>query len=398
MRAIKVRIYPNNKQKDLIHKSFGAARFVFNKALALKINRYENFKENISWMEISKMVTLWRKTEELSWLKEPSRSLCEQALRHLETAYKNFFKGTASFPKFKKKHDKQAFSVDNSVKVVDNCIKFPKMGLIKCRGLRKFSGKIKTSTLSMNKSGQYFISWCIDDVEKLPQRSQNRRIGIDLGIVNFATMSNGTIIKNPKIHDKHSEKIKHFQRKQSKSKKSGQNFKKWKLKTAREWQKINNKKNDFLHKLSKQLVENQDVIVIEGLKVANMSKSAKGTIEAHGRNVKAKSGLNREILKLSWFEFKRQLTYKSEWYGSQLIEVNPKFTSQTCPECGFISKENRKTQADFSCVKCGYADNADMIASLNILEKGMGSVLKGCGGIGISQTCETISQTKLKAS
>ena len=374
MRAIKVRIYPNKQQELMINKSLGCVRFIYNRALALKKSRYETYKDNLSTIEIDKMVTFWKKTEEMSFLKDANAQSLQQTLRHLDSAYKKFFKEKKGFPTFKKKSDNQSYSVVGSVKVIDSKIQFPKLGLLKVKGLRKFEGQIKTATLSKNKCGQYFISFCIDDVVKSPKTKEiSSVIGVDVGIKSLATVSNGLTFVAPNTLKVFESKLKYYQRRQAKCVKVSNGFRKWKHKIAVLWNKITNIKNDYLHKLSLQLVKNHDLIVVENLKVKNMVKNSK---------------LARAISNMSWGEFFRQLEYKSEWYGKHFIKVDPKGTSQKCSNCGFVNKSLTLNDRQWVCPECHSVLDRDLNAAINIKQKGMDSVLKSCGDILIREVNE----------
>ena len=374
MRAIKVRIYPNDQQELMINKSLGCVRFIYNRALALKKSRYETYKDNLSTLEISKMITFWKKTEEMSFLKDANAQSLQQTLRHLDSAYKKFFKEKKGFPTFKKKSDNQSYSVVGNVKVIDSKIQFPKLGLLKVKCLRKFEGKIKTATLSKNKCGQYFISFCIDDVVKTSKTKEiSSIIGVDVGIKSLATVSNGLTFVAPNTLKTLENKLKYYQRRQAKCVKGSNGFRKWKHKIAVLWNKITNIKNDYLHKLSLQLVKNHDLIVVENLKVKNMVKNSK---------------LARAISNMSWGEFFRQLEYKSEWYGKHFIKIDPKGTSQKCSNCGFVNKSLTLNDRQWVCPECHSVLDRDLNAAINIKQKGMDSVLKSCGDILIREVNE----------
>jgi len=365
MRAIKVRIYPNKSQVEAINKSFGCARFVYNQALALKINRYQNFKENISTVEISKMITFWKKTEERGWLKEANAQGLQQALRHLDCAYKKFFKEKKGFPKFKKKSGNQSYSVVGNVSIIDNKIRFPKLGVLKCKGLRKFEGQIKTATLSKNSANQYFVSFCINDIENKPKTKViNKSIGIDVGIKTMASCSDGNEYYSPNYLKEIESKLKYYQRRQAKCKNGSRSFRKWKLKIARIWNKITNIKKDFLHKLSLKLVKNHDVITVENLQIKNMVKNHK---------------LARSILNMNWGEFFRILEYKCDWYGKHFLKIPPQRTSQECSKCHYINKDLKLSDREWVCVGCGTKHKRDINAGININEKGLDKLLKSCG-------------------
>jgi len=367
MRALKIRVYPTKEQIKQLNISFGCTRFVYNQALALKINRWKEHKENLSVIEISKMLTFWKKTNERGFLKQANAQGLQQSLRHLDSAYKKFFKEKKGFPNFKKKSDKQSYSVVGNVSVSYSKIKFPKIGFLNCRGLRKFCGTIKTATISKNPAGQYFVSFCVDDLKKAEKAKEIKAsIGIDVGIKTMATLSNGEKHHSPNHLKEIEGKLKFYQRKQAKCTKGSKQFKKWKFKVARIWNKITNIKNDFLHKLSKDLVKNHDLISVEKLQIKNMVKNHK---------------LARSILNMNWGDFFRQLEYKCEWYGKYFVKINPKRTSQECSDCGHINKELNLSVREWTCLKCKNHHDRDINASINIENRGVDSVLKSCGDI-----------------
>ena len=374
MRAIKVRVYPSKQQELMINKSFGCVRFVYNRALALKKSRYESHGDNLIITEISKMVTFWKTTKELSFLKEANAQSLQQTLRHLDIAYKNFFKNKKGFPAFKKKSDNQSYSVVGNVKLAGSKIQFPKLGALKIKGLRKFEGKIKTATLSKNRAGQFFVSFCVNDVKKtLKVNNVKSAVGIDVGIKSLVTVSNGASFVAPNALKAFEDKLRFYQRQQAKCTKSSRSFKKWKHKIAVVWCKITNIKKDYIHKLSIQLVKSHDLIVVENLKIKNMVKNHK---------------LARSISNMSWGELFRQLEYKSEWHGKHFVKIDPKGTSQECSRCGFINKSLALKDRCWECSWCRTVLDRDLNAAINIRKKGMDSVLKSCGDILVREVDE----------
>jgi putative transposase len=317
------------------------------------------------------------------FLKEVDSTALQNSVLKIDIAYKNFFRrveqGVAvGFPKFKSKHNSHQSYQSSTATIKNKKLKLPKIGKVKAifhRG--DITGKVKTVTVSCI-ANQYYASINYDDGAKEQLGVNNgQTVAIDAGIKIFAQISNGKKIIVDKDHDlsKDIARVKKLQKSLSRKQKGLNNRKKVKLKLAKAHLKIKNKREDFLHKASCKLSENQAVIV-ESLKIKNMSKSAKGTIESPGQNVKAKSGLNRSILQQSWGKFFEMLEYKLKRNGGELIKVDPKYSSQTCPKCGHISKENRKTQANFKCTKCHYQANADYVASINLLNIGAGTALK----------------------
>jgi putative transposase len=362
-RSVKVRIYPNKKQEELLSKCFGCDRFIYNRSLKLRKERYESYKQNTSWVELCWNVTFLKRTEEYQWLNEVPRCILDQAVIKLDKAYQGFFKLGRGYPKFKKKFDNQSFTVSNKTKIKDNKIKLPKLEEMHIKGLRKFEGSIKNVTVIKNKSGQYFASWSVEDVKDIGTTTGQNTVGIDVNLENFLTDSNGNRVENPRFKQKVISKIKHYQRKVNKSTKGSNNRNKYRLKLAKEYQKITNKKQDFLHKLSLSYVKNHDIIKVEDLKITNMIKN---------------HNLAESISNVSWGEFFRQLEYKSSWYGKTFIRVDPKNTSRTCNSCGIINKKLKLKDRKWKCV-CGVEHIRDENASKNIKDKGI--VLKISGDI-----------------
>lgn len=382
-RSIKVRLYPNKAQTHICDNSFGIDRFVFNRALALKKSRWENHRENLSWIEISKMFTLMKKSEEYSFLNIGSRSVIEQSLQKLDRAYQNFFKLGMGFPKFKKKSiSEDSFVLSDPSRIVgDKHMVLPKLGTIKIKGLRKFDGTIRNVTVKRNKAGEYFATFSIEDVEKKQKiKDENqikKTVGIDVNLENYLTDSNGNRIENPRFKKFYLDRIKFYQRRLAKlyrknpDKKANPNWKQsrkyreYKLKLARLFEKISNLKQDFLHKLSSSYVKNHDIIKVENLQIANMIRNHK---------------LAEAIASVSWGEFFRQLEYKSKWHGVVLERVDANFTSKTCNVCGEINDNLLLSDRTWVCSSCKTEHVRDENAAKNIRNKtkstGRGTVRK----------------------
>ena len=210
-----------------------------------------------------------------------------------------------------------------------------------------------------------------------PEHDSKSAVGVDVGIAKFVTLSDGSHLKPLNAFRQHEQRLAIEQRKLARKVNFSENWKKQKAKIQKIHTCIANCRKDFLHKSSTEISKNHAMIAIEDLRVSNMSKSAKGNSEEHGKNVAAKSGLNKSILDQGWYEFRRQLEYKQLWNGGLVVPVPAQYTSQTCPCCSHVSKENRQTQASFECVECGYTNNADIVGALNILERGQR--LLACG-------------------
>ncbi|MFU2137468.1 RNA-guided endonuclease InsQ/TnpB family protein [Gallibacterium anatis] len=368
-KAFKFEIMPNGNQIRRIKQFCGCSRFVFNRALAWQNEQYEqdnSFK--FSYTKIANLLPQWKK--ELVWLKECHSQVLQQSLKDLESAFKNFFQKRADFPKFKKKGVKESFRFPQGCKLEqeNDRLYLPKIGWIRYRNSREVVGEVKNVTVSQ-KCGRFFVSIQTEFEYEIPTH-KGGEIGIDMGVARFATLSNGEFFEPLNAFKTDKGKLAKLQRQLKNKVKFSQNWQKLKAKIAKLHHKIANCRKDFLHKISTQISKNHAMIYIEDLQVSNMSKSAKGTVEAHGKNVKQKSGLNRSILDQSWFEFRRQLSYKTQWRGGFLVAVPPQNSSRTCPCCSHIAKENRQTQANFECVECGYTENADVVGALNVLGRG----------------------------
>lgn len=368
-KAFKFEIMPNGEQSRKIKQFCGCCRFVFNRALTWQNEQYQqDNKHKFSYSKIANLLPQWKK--ELIWLKVCHSQVLQQSLKDLENAFKNFFQQRADFPKFKKKDVKESFRFPQGCKLEqnNNRIWLPKIGWVRYRNSREVIGEIKNVTVSQ-KCGRFFVSIQTEFEYQIPTHNGGE-IGIDMGVARFATLSNGEFFTPLNAFKTYKGKLAKLQKRLKNKVKFSRNWQKLKAKIGQLHHKIANCRKDFLHKISTHISKNHAMIYIEDLQVANMSKSAKGTAEQHGKNVAAKSGLNRAILDQSWFEFRRQLDYKTQWQGGFLVAVPPQNSSRTCPCCGHISKENRQTQAHFECVECGYTENADVVGAMNVLARG----------------------------
>ena len=363
LNIVKVRLYPNDEQKNILLKTFGSTRFVYNQMLSKKINAYKEDESSISTFDLIKELPIMKKGD-FEWLKEVDSTSLQQSIKNMDKAYKGFFNG-GGFPKFKSRHHSRQSYQTTTAKLKEDKLYLAKIGLIEMRGFRKFDGRLKTVTVSFE-ANQYHASLLLDDGEEFKKPTHNgKKVGIDVGVALFATLSNGKMIKPLKL-DRVIKKMKKAQKSLSRKKKGSSNRTKAKGKLQKAYLKIANKRKDFLHKLSNEITSENQTIVIEKLKIKNMTKSATGTVEEPKKS-SGKRGLNRAITQQSWGLFFEMLKYKAEKKGGELIEVDPKFTSQKCSCCGHISKENRKSQSRFRCIKCDFKLNADLNASLNIL-------------------------------
>ena len=368
-KAFKFEIMPNGAQIRKMKQFCGCSRFVFNRALAYQNAQYEADKSfKFSYNKIANLLPEWKR--ELTWLKDCHSQVLQQSLKDLENSFKNFFAKRSDFPKFKRKGEKDSFRFPQGCKLEqqNNRIYLPKIGWIRYRNSRAIVGEMKNVTVS-RKCGKWYISVQTEFEQKTPQ-PKGGEIGIDMGIVRFATLSNGEHFEPINAFKNLKGKLVKLQKQFKHKTKFSKNWQKLKAKIAKLHHKISNIRKNYLHQISSQISQSHAIVYVEDLQVTNMSKSAKGDVEQHGKNVKQKSGLNRMILDQSWFEFRRQLDYKLLWNGGHLVTVSPQNTSRTCPCCGHTAKDNRQTQAVFECVECGYTGNADVVGAINILRRG----------------------------
>ena len=350
----------------------GSCRFVFNKGLALQKERYQEGEKKLSYIQLAKLLTGWRNGPETPWLADAPVHPLQQSLMDLERAYTNFFAKRADFPRFKKKGkgDSFRYPAPKQVKLDEgnSRIFLPKLGWIRYRNSRDILGIVKNVTVS-KRCNKWFVSIQTEREVEQPIPS-GPEVGIDMGIVRFATLSDGTFYEPLNSFKHHQDSLRKAQQSLSRKEKFSNNWHKAKSRVQRIHSHIADARNDFLHKVSTVISKNHAMVAVEDLKVRNMSKSAAGSVEEPGTNVSAKSGLNKSILDQGWGEFHRQLEYKLAWNGGTLIKVPPQNTSRTCPECGHVSGENRQSQAEFKCVQCGFEENADVVGAINVLRAG----------------------------
>ncbi|EJJ4342474.1 transposase [Salmonella enterica] len=385
LKAYKFRLEPTPEQSQRLRQLCGCARFVWNSGLA-ETKRIPGSGEKLpSAFELNRMLTVWKKMPEHIFLQDAYTDNLQQKLKDLHAAWKRCFdkKLAAKAPVWKRKNEGRDsirfVNFEKYCRLENRRVKLPSgPGWIKFRQSQRVNGKIKNATISQS-AGQWYISFQVEVETAEPNHTSTTIVGLDAGVTKLATLSDGTVYQPVNSFKASQRKLATLQRQLSRKVKFSSNWQKQKRKVQRLHSHIANIRRDYLHKVTSEISKNHAMIVIEDLKVSNMSKSAKGTAEQHGRNVKAKSALNRSILEQGWYEMRRQLEYKQLWRGGQVLAVPPAYTSQRCACCGHTAKENRLSQSKFVCQACGYTANADVNGARNILAAG--HVVLACGGM-----------------
>ena len=353
LKAYKYRIYPDAEQMQFFAKCFGCVRFVYNRMLSDRIEHY-----NLTGKSLNNTPAQYK--SEFTWLKEVDSLALANAQMNLNTAYRNFFRDKSNgFPKFKsKKNNNFSYTTNNqkgTVYIENGYIKLPKLkSPVKIRQHRSFEGVIKSCTISKAPSGKYHISILVEtEIQKLP--ASDMRVGIDVGIKDFAVLSNGEAYKNPKHLRKSEKRLAKLQRDLSRKQIGSSNRNKARIKVAKLHEKIANQRMDFLHKKSTEIIRENQAIVIEDLKVKNLMKN---------------HNLAKSIAEVSWSRFREMLDYKSRWYGRELIIAPPDYpSSQLCSDCGNRSSQTKDLACRvYICPECGLEIDRDYNASLNLLK------------------------------
>jgi putative transposase len=353
--AFKYRIYPNETQAVLLAKHMGCVRWLYNKGLAMKTEAWTERKESLSRFDLSAYLPAWKKDAETEWLSEVNSQSLQSALCNLDAAYTRFFKLKKGFPKFKSKHHRQSFQVPQSGKVGENFVQIPKVGKIKAVISRAPVGKIKTVTISRTTTGKFFASVLCEDGEEIPAKlpvTEAGTVGVDLGIKDFAVLSTGERIANPRHLKKSLKALRRRSRVLSRRKKGGKNRDKARKMVALTHERIANQRNDFLHKTTTRLVrDNQtNAFAIEDLAVANMVRNRR---------------LARSISDVGWGEFRRQLEYKAEKAGKTVLVIGRFEPSSKSCSCGIVNKALKLSDRTWSC-SCGLTHDRDLLAANNI--------------------------------
>ena len=366
--SYKFRIYPTAEQQVQIQKTFGCTRFVYNHYLAKRKEKYASDNETYNYYACANDMTQLK--GELAWLREVDATALQSSIRDLDIAYQNFFRRVkqgvkgdeVGYPNFKSKHNHRksykSKCVGTSIKVLDGCVQLPKLGYVECRISKKVRGRILSATVSQNPSGKYFVSLCCTDVEIEPLPSTGAVVGIDLGIKDYATTSDGPHFDNPKFYVNSQKKLAKLQRQLSRKSKGSKNYEKARTKKARFEEHIANQRRNALQKLSTQFIRDYDVICLEDLAPKNMVKNHK---------------LAKHISDAGWSEFVRELQYKADWSGTAVVKIDRFYpSSQLCSACGTQWSGTKDLAVrEWVCPACGAKHDRDVNAAINILNEGM---------------------------
>ena len=358
-KGVKFRIDPNKEQQTIINQTLGCCRLIYNKGLAMRNEAYQNGNK-IGYSQTSAMLTDLKKSDDFAFLKAVDSIALQQSLRDLDRGFVNFFQKRAKHPQFKSKHSHhqsyRTINQSNNIRIVGKYIKLPKLGYVKVRQSMEV-GKINNVTIEHTPTGKYFAVLNIE-FEPQPMNNKGGKVGIDVGIKEFYSDSNGNVVYNPKYLEKSMRKLIREQRKLSRKEKGSTNRNKQRVKVALVHEKITNQRNDFLQKQSTMLIRENQTICIEDLKVKNMMRNHK---------------LAQHIGSASWSKFFDMLSYKSIWYGNDIVKVPAMYpSSQTCSCCGFKNPLVKNLAIrKWECPECHTKHDRDTNASINILDKGL---------------------------
>ena len=364
-KAYKFRIYPNRQQTELIQKTFGCTRYVYNHYLAKRKEIFESEKKTLNYNACSADMTVMKKEKE--WLKEVDAIALQSSIRDLDEAYQNFFRRVKNgekpgYPRFKSKHDnRKSFkskTVGANIKLLDKHIQLPKLGLVDCRISKQVEGRILSATVSQNPSGKYFVSVLCTDIEWQPLEQTGAIVGIDLGLKEICITSDDQHFHNHKCLANSQKKLAKLQRQLSRKPKDSANRNKARIKVAKLHEKVANQRLDSIHKMTTAFVKDYDLIAMETLMPKNMMKNRK---------------LAKAIGDAAWGEIARQLEYKSKWYGKCVVKVDRFFpSSQTCNACGHKNTATKDLAVrEWDCPHCGAHHDRDVNAAKNILDEGV---------------------------
>jgi len=357
LKSYKYRLYPKPKQLEPLAQHFGCVRYIYNWGLEQKIKTYKKENKSLSFYDTCKKMKDMKCQTETSWLSDVNSQSLQVALKNLDSAFTKFFREKKGFPNFKNRHKKQSFSCPQNVKIDfhNSTVRLPRIGEVKTIFSREFEGKVKTCTISKTRTNKYFIAVLVETSEKpkkKPKLNEKKAIGLDLGIKDFAITSNGEKIDNPKYLRQAEGRLKILQKRASHKKKGSGNRKRANFRVAKQHEKIRNKREDFLHKVSSKLISENQTICLETLNISGMMKNHK---------------LAKSIADASWSKFVEFLKYKAEWYGCNLLFIG-RFdpSSKMCSNCGAINKALELKHRKWKCEECGITHDRDVNAAINI--------------------------------
>ncbi|WP_244639335.1 transposase [Bosea sp. ANAM02] len=371
--AYRFRIYPSNTQADLFRRTIGCCRLVYNLCLDQKtLEHHRSAPRRLSYAGQCDGLTELKR--EVEWLRVVPHHPLQQAIRDLHRAFTNFFEGRARYPSFRRKGENESFRYPDpkQIKLEEERIFLPKAGWVKLVQHRPVEGDVKNATVSMI-AGDWFVSIQVEQEVAEPALNHGPAVGVDLGVEQPITLSDGTVFALPRVSLHERRRLASAQQSVARRRKGSKNRAKALRRVARLQAKFARRRRDAAHKATTIIAKNHGMVVVEALKVRNMTASARGSAEEPGSKVSQKAGLNRSLLDIAPGKIRAMLAYKAPWHGSRLIAVDPAYTSQECSSCRTVDAKSRISRSQFVCTNCGLIENADVNAARSILARGLGT-------------------------